>query len=89
MQRRRSWGRLRATRSSRCDAQRVRGDGDAQAIKIYAEAFGQDKEFFAFYRSMEAYRSSFRGKNDLLLLEPSSDFFRYLRDPQGRSTGKK
>ena len=71
------------------DAQRVKGEGDARSSAIYAGAFQQNPEFFAFYRSMEAYRSSFRGKNDLLLLEPSSDFFRYLRDPQGRSTGKR
>jgi modulator of FtsH protease HflC len=71
------------------DAQRVKGEGDAKSSAIYANAFSANPEFYAFYRSMEAYRSSFRGKNDLLLLEPTSDFFRYLRDPQGRSTGKK
>jgi membrane protease subunit HflC len=66
------------------DAQRVKGEGDAKSSAIYANAFSANPEFYAFYRSMEAYRSSFRGKNDLLLLEPSSDFFRYLRDSQGR-----
>ncbi len=71
------------------DAQRVKGEGDAKSAAIYAQAFQQNPEFYSFYRSMEAYRSSFRGKNDLLLLEPSSDFFRYLRDSQGRSTGRK
>jgi len=71
------------------DAQRVKGEGDAKSTAIYAHAFQQNPEFYAFYRSMEAYRSSFRGKNDLLLLEPTSDFFRYLRDSQGRSTGRK
>ncbi len=71
------------------DAQRVKGEGDAKSAAIYANAFQQNPEFYSFYRSMEAYRSSFRGKNDLLLLEPSSDFFRYLRDSQGRSTGRK
>jgi membrane protease subunit HflC len=71
------------------DAQRIKGEGDAKSSVIYAQAFSQNPEFYAFYRSMEAYRSSFRGKNDLLLLEPTSDFFRYLRDPQGRATGKK
>ena len=70
------------------DAQRVKGEGDARASAIYAQAFSANPEFYAFYRSMEAYRSSFRGKNDLLLLEPNSEFFRYLRDPQGRP-GKK
>jgi membrane protease subunit HflC len=71
------------------DAQRVKGEGDAKASAIYAGAFSANPEFYSFYRSMEAYRSSFRGKNDLLLLEPTSDFFRYLRDPQGRTAGKK
>src|SRR5919202_840105 len=66
------------------DAQRVKGEGDAKSSAIYANAFSQNPEFYAFYRSMEAYRQSFRGKSDLLLLEPSSDFFRYLRDAQGR-----
>jgi membrane protease subunit HflC len=71
------------------DAQRVKGEGDAKSSAIYANAFSANPEFYAFYRSMEAYRSSFRGKNDLLLLEPSSDFFRYLRDSQGRTPGKR
>jgi membrane protease subunit HflC len=73
------------------DAQRIKGEGDAKASVTYANAFSANPEFYSFWRSMEAYRSSFRGKNDLLLLEPSSDFFRYLRDPQGRgaAAGKK
>ena len=71
------------------DAQRVKGEGDARSASIYARAFSENAEFYSFYRSMEAYRSTFRGRNDLLLLEPSSDFFRYLRDSQGRSAGKK
>lgn len=71
------------------DAQRVKGEGDARAAAIYADAFRRDAEFYAFYRSMEAYRSTFRGRSDLLLLEPSSDFFRYLKDPGGRAGGKK
>jgi membrane protease subunit HflC len=71
------------------DAQRVKGDGDAKSSAIYANAFSANPEFYAFYRSMEAYRSSFRGKNDLLLLEPTSEFFRYLKDPQGKPAGRK
>jgi membrane protease subunit HflC len=71
------------------DAQRVRGEGDAKSAAIYAAAFSQNPEFYSFYRSMEAYRMSLRGKNDLLLLEPNSDFFRYLRDSQGRQPGRK
>ena len=69
------------------DAQRNRGEGDAKAANTYAQAFSQNPEFYAFYRSMEAYRSTFRGKNDLLLIEPSSDFFRYLKDSLGRQAG--
>ena len=71
------------------DAQRVKGEGDARAAAIYAGAFRQDPEFYAFYRSMEAYRSTFRGRNDLLLLEPNSDFFRYLKDPGGKAGARK
>jgi membrane protease subunit HflC len=66
------------------DAQRVRGEGDAKSAAIYAAAFNQNPEFFAFYRSMEAYRSTFRGRNDLLVLEPNSDFLRYFRDSMGK-----
>jgi membrane protease subunit HflC len=68
------------------DAQRIRGDGDAKSAAIYAAAFNQNPEFYSFYRSMEAYRSTFRGRNDLMLLEPNSDFLRYFRDSLGRTT---
>jgi modulator of FtsH protease HflC len=71
------------------DAQRVKGEGDARAAAIYAQAFRLDPEFYGFYRRMEAYRATFRGRNDLLLLEPNSDFFRYLKDPGGRAGGKR
>ncbi|MEW6690344.1 MAG: protease modulator HflC [Pseudomonadota bacterium] len=71
------------------DAQKTRGEGDAKAASTYAQAFQQNPEFYAFYRSMEAYRTSFRGKSDLLLLEPNSDFFRYLKDSAGRPSGGK
>jgi membrane protease subunit HflC len=67
------------------DAQRVRGEGDAKSAAIYAAAFNQNPEFYSFYRSMEAYRSTFRGRNDLMLLEPNSDFLRYFRDSLGRN----
>ena len=66
------------------DAQRVRGEGDAKAAAIYAAAFNQNPEFFSFYRSMEAYRNTFRGRNDMLLIEPNSDFLRYFRDSLGK-----
>ncbi|MGQ0546601.1 MAG: protease modulator HflC [Betaproteobacteria bacterium] len=68
------------------DAQRVRGEGDAKAANIYAAAFSQNPEFYSFYRSMEAYRSTFRGRSDIMLLEPNSDFLRYFRDSLGRQT---
>ncbi len=68
------------------DAQRIRGEGDAKAANIYAAAFSQNPEFYSFYRSMEAYRSTFRGRNDIMLLEPNSDFLRYFRDSLGRQS---
>ncbi len=61
------------------DAQRIKGEGDAKATAIYARAYEPNPEFYAFYRSLEAYRSSFKGKNDLLVLDPSSEFFKYLK----------
>lgn len=60
------------------NAETIRGDGDAEAAKLYAQAFNQDKEFYAFYRSMSAYRKTFAEKGDILLLDPNSDFFKYL-----------
>ena len=67
------------------DAQRLKGDGDAKASAIYARAFERNPEFYAFYRSLEAYRQSFRNKADLLILEPTSEFFKYLKSPAGRA----
>jgi membrane protease subunit HflC len=63
------------------DAQKVKGEGDAQASRIYAEAFQRNPEFYSFYRSMEAYRQSLRSKGDVMVLDPSSDFFKYLKQP--------
>lgn len=63
------------------DAQRTKGEGDAQASRIYAEAYQRNPEFFSFYRSMEAYRSALRSKGDVMVLDPSSDFFKYLKNP--------
>ena len=59
-------------------AEEVRGDGDAQAAAIYAKAYSQDQEFYAFHRSLQAYRQSFADKRDVLVLDPKSEFFRYL-----------
>ena len=72
------------------DAQRTKGEGDAKAASTYAQAFNQNPEFFAFYRSLEAYRNSFQSKNDILVLEPNSDFFKYMNSVGGASdrTGK-
>ena len=63
------------------DAQRIKGEGDAQATRLYAEAYGRNPEFYSFYRSLEAYRSSLRNKSDVMVLEPNSDFFKYLKNP--------
>ncbi|MFC3606853.1 protease modulator HflC [Stutzerimonas tarimensis] len=60
-------------------AEEMRGEGDAEAAAIYAQAYQQDSEFYAFYRSMQAYRESFSSKDDILVLDPGSDFFRYLQ----------
>jgi modulator of FtsH protease HflC len=62
------------------DAQKIKGEGDAKAAAIYAQAFGQNPEFYAFYRSLEAYRNSFKSKGDVLVVEPNSDFFRYMKN---------
>lgn len=64
-------------------AQEVKGEGDAKAAAIAAAAFGKNPEFYSFYRSLEAYRQSFKSKSDVLVLEPNSEFFKYMR-----STGK-
>jgi membrane protease subunit HflC len=63
------------------EAQKAKGEGDAQASRIYAEAYQRNPEFFSFYRSMEAYRQSLRSKADVMVLDPSSDFFKYLKNP--------
>jgi membrane protease subunit HflC len=62
------------------DAQQIKGEGDAKAAAIYGQAFGANPEFYSFYRSLEAYRASFKNKNDLLVIEPNSEFFKYLKN---------
>jgi len=69
------------------EAQRAKGEGDARATAVYARAFNENPEFYSFYRSLEAYRLSFRGGSDVLVLEPSSEFFRYLKSPSGTKSG--
>ncbi|MBS1132089.1 MAG: protease FtsH subunit HflC [Proteobacteria bacterium] len=71
------------------DAQKIKGEGDAKATNTYAQAFGQNPEFYAFYRSLEAYRGSFKSKSDVLVLEPNSDFFKYMKGVgRGNDKGK-
>lgn len=67
------------------EAQSIRGEGDARAAEIYAQAYGKNPEFFSFYRSLDAYRQAFEGGQDVLVLEPDSEFFRYFKDMQGRA----
>jgi modulator of FtsH protease HflC len=69
------------------DAQKIKGEGDAKASAIYAAAFSASPEFYSFYRSLEAYRGSFKNKNDVLVVEPSSDFFKYMKNA-GRANDK-
>lgn len=64
------------------DAQRVKGEGDARAASVYAAAYGRNPEFYAFYRSMQAYRDSFKNKSDVMVLDPSADFFKYMKNPR-------
>jgi len=67
------------------DSEIIRGDGDAERNRIFAEAFGQDPDFFAFYRSMQAYEAGLREGDTSLVLSPDSSFFRYFKDPMGRN----
>jgi len=69
-------------------AQKVKGEGDARASTIYADAYGQNPEFYSFYRSLEAYKSTFRNKSDMLVLDPSSEFFQYFKQ-YGSGRGSK
>lgn len=61
------------------DAQKAKGEGDAKAAEIYTAAYGKNPEFYAFYRSLDAYKNSFKSKSDVMVLDPSSDFFKYMR----------
>jgi membrane protease subunit HflC len=72
------------------EAQKMKGEGDAQATATYAQAFSQNPEFYSFYRSLEAYRNSFKSKSDILVVEPNSDFFKYMKSVGrgGEKSGK-
>lgn len=63
------------------EAQKIKGQGDAKATAIYSAAFGRNPEFYSFYRSLEAYKQSFKNKSDVMVLDPSSSFFKYLKGP--------
>ncbi len=66
------------------NSRKLRGEGDAGAAKVYAEAYSKDPEFFSFVRSMDAYKTSFNNKQDVLILEPDSDFFKYMKEAKGK-----
>ena len=66
------------------DAQKIKGEGDAEAARIYADAFGRDPQFAQFYRSLEAYKSTFNKKADVMVLDPSSEFFKGMRSSGGK-----
>ncbi len=71
------------------ESQKIKGEGDAKASNTYAQAFGQNPEFYSFYRSLEAYRGSFKTKNDILVIEPNSEFFKYMKSTgRGNDKGK-
>lgn len=68
------------------DAEKTKGEGDARASAVYAQAFGSNPEFYAFYRSLDAYRKSFRGKGDVFVVDPSTDFFKFMKNPDGSAS---
>jgi membrane protease subunit HflC len=63
------------------DAETIKGEGDAKATQIYAQSFGKNPEFYRFYRSLEAYRATFKGRSDVLVLDSNSEFFKYFKSP--------
>jgi membrane protease subunit HflC len=67
------------------DAEKIKGEGDAKASQIYAQAFGKNPEFYKFYRSLEAYRSTFKNRSDVMVIDSNSEFFKYFKNPgQGK-----
>ena len=70
------------------DAEKIRGEGDGKASQIYAQAFGKNPEFYKFYRSLEAYRASFKSRHDLMVVDPNSEFFKYFKGTGGVSDKK-
>jgi membrane protease subunit HflC len=70
------------------ESQKTKGDGDAKASAIYAQAYGVNPDFYAFYRSLEAYKATFRNRGDMMVLDPNSEFFRFFRNPGGATAAK-
>lgn len=70
------------------EAQQIKGEGDAKAAEIYSRAYSKNPEFYAFYRSLDAYRNSFKSKSDVMVLEPNSDFFKYMRNSGRGNAGQ-
>jgi membrane protease subunit HflC len=66
------------------ESEQIRGDGDAKAARIYAEAYNGDPEFYSFLKSLQAYKASFSNRSDILLIDPNSSFFKYLNNPRGK-----
>ncbi|WP_027867136.1 protease modulator HflC [Massilia alkalitolerans] len=66
------------------EAEKIKGDGDAKASVIYAESFGKNPEFAKFYRSLEAYRATFKNRGDVMVVDPNSEFFKYFKQPGGK-----
>ncbi|HMF06157.1 MAG TPA: protease modulator HflC, partial [Methylocella sp.] len=71
--------------NARRDADQIRGAGDAERNRIFAEGFGKDPDFFAFYRSMQAYEAGLKGGDTRMVISPKSDFFRYFGAPNGQA----
>ncbi|MEO8508992.1 MAG: protease modulator HflC [Betaproteobacteria bacterium] len=69
-------------------AQKIKGEGDAKASAIYAQAYGQNPEFYSFYRSLEAYKATFRGRSDLMVLDPTGEFFQYFKQSGSQRGGR-
>jgi len=69
-------------------AESIKGEGDAKAAQIYAQAYGQNPEFYKFYQSLKAYRASFKNRSDVMVVDPSSEFFKYMKSPEALSTKK-
>ena len=69
-------------------AQKIKGEGDAKASAVYAQAYGQNPEFYSFYRSLEAYKATFRGRSDLMVLDPTGEFFQYFKQSGSQRGGR-